>query len=546
MSRSIFRLASLSLLGMTMLLAASPIPRAQGALTPQSPEVKAAIARAVKYLEGLENPDDRMGAHAIRATVILKTGGSENHPMVQTAIREIRQDMGDLKRVPEDHVIYSASLSLIFFCALDTDRYKPEIDKLLQYLLSVQKPHGGWGYEGKPTGDTSMTQHCILALWEAAEAGFNVPQASVERAAVWFLKTQDPSGSFGYQGTVSDSYAPVPQTDLRHSCAAAGMGSVYMCAELLGIGEKLGQRRREDDKIPPALTKIANAANRGPVRFASRLDPTLFRTVMGRGNKWLEENHQIHPSMWPHYFLYSIERYWTFRELIDGNKDQVDRWYAEAAQWLLEVQKEDGSWYEPHISTVVENHTCFATLFLLRSTKQSVEKVRSFDAGTLVGGRGLPKDSDFVQVRGGKVVSKSELSEIEKVLANMGEASEEEYAEAIGALSELPPDEAKARVSQQAGRLRELAGGTSADLRLAAVQALARAGTLDDVSTLIYALSDPQPEIVLAARDGLRRISRKIHGFGLPDDFTEADRRTAIDAWKNWCLTIRPDTEFEN
>ncbi|MHB8902445.1 MAG: hypothetical protein ACYC6Y_27100, partial [Thermoguttaceae bacterium] len=112
--------------------------------------------------------------------------------------------------------------------------------------------------------------------------------------------------------------------------------------------------------------------------------------------------------------------------------------------------------------------------------------------------------------------------------------------------SELAPDEAKALLSQQAGRLRQMAGGASADQRLTAVQTLARTGTLDDVSTLIYALSDPVPEVVLAARDGLRRISRKIQGLGPPDDFTEAERRTAIDAWKAWCLAIRPDTEFEN
>ena len=317
-----------------------------GALTSQSPEVKQAIARAVKYLEGLEKPDDRMGAHAIRATVILKTGGSEGHPIVQTAIRAIREDLRNLDEQPKLHVVYSSSLSLIFFCTLDTEKYKPEINKLLQYLLRIQKPHGGWGYEDKPTGDTSMTQHCILAIWEAAESGFNVPQSSVEQAALWFLRTQDPSGAFGYQGVVSDSNALVKQSQIRHSCAAAGMGSIYMTAELLGLGDKLGQRRQKADSLPPALVKKEKAQS-GPVRFKSRMDPTLFRTAMGRGNRWLEQNHVVNPTMWPHYFLYSVERYWTFRELIDGNTDQVNRWYDEAARWLLEVQNDDGSWYEP-------------------------------------------------------------------------------------------------------------------------------------------------------------------------------------------------------
>ena len=163
-----------------------------------------------------------------------------------------------------------------------------------------------------------------------------------------------------------------------------------------------------------------------------------------------------------------------------------------------------------------------------------------------MGGRGLPTDSELVKIRDGKVVSKGEASELEKLLDGMGEADDKEYDKAIGALSELPPDEAKALVSQQAGRLRELAGGTSADKRLGAVQALARAGSFDDVPTLIYVLTDPEPEIVLAARDGLRRISRKIHGFKMPNDFDEGDRVAAVKAWKEWYLTIRPDAEFEN
>ncbi len=534
-----------SFLAAVLCIAVPSGPQAYGALTPTSPEIKQAIGRAVKYLEGLESPDTRMGAYAIRATVILKSGATEDHPMVQAAIRGIRKDLSNLKGVSSEHVVYSASLALIFFCTLDTDRYQSDITRLLEYLLSIQKPHGGWGYEHKPTGDTSMTQHCILALWEAAEAGFAVPQASVERAAVWFLKTQDPSGSFGYQGVVSDSYAPVRQTDLRHSCAAAGMGSIYMSAELLGIGEKLGQRKRVTDGLPPGLVKQEKAGS-GPLRFHSRLDPGLFRTVMGRGNRWFEENHVVNPTMWPHYFLYSVERYWTFRELIDGNASQVDGWYDEAARWLLSVQKEDGSFYTPHISTVEENHTCFATLFLLRSTKKSVEKVRAYGPGTLVGGKGLPSDSEFVQIRGGRVVSQAETSEIAKLLGDMTEVNDEDMATAMKAVPDLPPDEAKALVSRQAGRLRELAGGTSADLRLPAVQALARAGTLDDIPTLIYVLSDPEPEIVLAARDGLRRISRRIHGFRMPADFDDADRISAINAWKEWYLAIRPDAEFEN
>ena len=62
---------------------------------------------------------------------------------------------------------------------------------------------------------------------------------------------------------------------------------------------------------------------------------------------------------------------------------------------------------------------------------------------------------------------------------------------------------------------------------------------------LIYALSDPDRGVALAARDGLRFISRKFDGVGLPDKFTPAEQTSAIDAWQRWYRTVRPDAELE-
>ena len=59
-------------------------------------------------------------------------------------------------------------------------------------------------------------------------------------------------------------------------------------------------------------------------------------------------------------------------------------------------------------------------------------------------------------------------------------------------------------------------------------------------------MSDPERDIVLAARDGLRRISRKTHGFQMPDDFDEGDRRLGDRSVETLVPAIRPDAEFEN
>ena len=45
-----------------------------------------------------------------------------------------------------------------------------------------------------------MTQYGVLASWEAKKNGFVVPVDSIERVLMWLMRTQDPSGGWGYQG----------------------------------------------------------------------------------------------------------------------------------------------------------------------------------------------------------------------------------------------------------------------------------------------------------------------------------------------------------
>ncbi|MEX0612750.1 MAG: HEAT repeat domain-containing protein, partial [Pirellulales bacterium] len=118
-----------------------------------------------------------------------------------------------------------------------------------------------------------------------------------------------------------------------------------------------------------------------------------------------------------------------------------------------------------------------------------------------------------------------------------------------GLLDELARDPAQLVVeevdSQSARRLQQLVRGGEPEVRLLAVRALGRSGNFDYVPSLLYALTDPDPRIVLEARDGLRFISRKFDGFGPPDDFTEQQRYEAVDAWKKWYQSLRPTAVLE-
>lgn len=504
-------------------------------LTQDSPEVKAAVERAAEYLKTASA--GRVGGEALIGLALLKSDVPASHPKVVSALNAVRRDVNRSKL--EYAELYTPAVFITFLTELDKDQYAPEIRKLISFLESSARPYGGWGYpkgqQHDDTADTSMTQYVLLALWEAQQSKFDVSTRVVESAALWLAKTQDASGGFGYQGRLSTGAGPVRQTGISVSLTTAGLCSSYLAQDIVGL---LRKEKKEDDGTPPALTKVADKAKNAVKTSLAR---TLFVGMQGRSNAWLTKNLTFNIPYYQYYFAYIYERYWALR-VLGGDKPTND-WYTWVAGNLLEKQGEDGSWSGHHGAAI---ETSFCVLCLVRSMDKAIKKDRTYGTGRLVGGRGLPKDSDLVQIRDGKVVSKAEASAVENLLEDIGKAKQEDYEKVIGAIDDLPPDEVKVLVSQQAARLRQLAGGTTATERLAAVKALSRAGTLDDVPTLIYVLTDPENEIVLAARDGLRRISRKISGFKMPDDFEESDRQSAIGNWKAWYLAIRPDAEFEN
>ena len=51
---------------------------------------------------------------------------------------------------------------------------------------------------------------------------------------MWLIRTQDPSGGFGYQGKIGEGNKLVKQSEVRQSLSAAGLGSVYACSDMLG------------------------------------------------------------------------------------------------------------------------------------------------------------------------------------------------------------------------------------------------------------------------------------------------------------------------
>jgi hypothetical protein len=515
-----------------------------GRYSPESPEVRAILDRALAFLEKEGLSDERFGAEALAGLALLKAGHEPSHPVVQGALKRVRE------RIPRSEtellrsdVVYSVSAATVFLCELDPVAYRREIQDLLTALRRLQKPHGGWGYpagQHQATGDTSMSQFATLAMWEAVRAGIPVPGSMITNVAVWFLRTQDPSGGWGYQGNVSPDWSPIPQTDVRHSLSTAALASLYMIADLANLR---GQKRTEEENhLPPVVREVRRESPFGSGELQIKIDPKLLLIGIARGKAWQQANYRIDPPRYHYYYLYALERMWTFREYLEGPAADAPPWYDQGVEFLARTQQQNGSWF--HECGAVPD-TAFGVLFLVRSMKKSVERVRSFGEGTLIGGRGLPKNTSQVVVVGGQVIAKPELANLDKLLAALESEEADKQLELLEILAELPPEEA-ARVGNTYGKkLLELAGSPSREAKIAAIRALGRSGAMEHVPVLIFALGDADPAVVQEARAALRRIARRPDDFGPREGFSPEEQRQAIRAWKEWYLKIRPDAQLE-
>jgi hypothetical protein len=511
------------------------------AYTTTSPEVRQMVDRAVGFLETAS--EGRPGGQAVIGLALLKNQAPPTDPVVVAAAAAVQKAVRGSDLAYFD--IYSTGLSIIFLISLDSDKYRSEIDALLQSLLYRQKPHGGWGYPDKPTGDTSMTQYGVLSIWEARQKGFQIPQQSIQAVTRWLLQTQDPSGAWGYQGYPSTTFQPIPQSEIRHSLAAAGLGSVYICADLLSmnqVAEPQGQG------VPAALKEISRRDLVSGMDVRMTVSTDLIRATQQRGNGWFQAEYRIDPPREAYYYLYALERYGSFRELAEGRggkdpaKVEGPQWYNDGVEFLRKTQETDGGWDTASQCGKPVN-TAFGVLFLLRSAQKSIRRARGFGPGTLVGGRGAlgavvdaPKEDRRTAPISAFEALRAAMEQQEPDAQNMDAVIER--------IDQLPPKESQLFVSENQQKLRQLAGDPSPEKRVAAIMMLSRAGDFDNVPVLILALRDRNTDVMIAAREGLRRMSRKLDDFGPPNQPTDRDRDEAVERWKAWYHAIRPDTEF--
>lgn len=513
--------------------------------SPDHPKVRAMVDRGINYLSKLPPQSDMYegGNNLLIAYTLYKASGEKQQAAVKNGIatavtmaHSLPSPSGDGGR--ESKIVYSASVAAVLLADVDPVLYRPELTLFLDWLVSVQKPHGGFGYLGEPTGDTSQVQYAMLALWAMSIAGLDVPIDTVEGTVRYLESTIDPSGGWGYQGVVSKG-APVPQDSVSKSLATAGAGALLIAGDLLGFFRHI-RHNDETEGIPDAFVRVDLVMKQRATRKSRTLSRSDIDPLVDKATRYQNAN-PFSGGFWYYYWRYSQERYESFREIMEAKQGKSPKWYVDGVNELASLQEADGRWAQSKKADYTSDDlcTCFAVLFLIRSTQKTIGKI---DEGVTFGGYGLPNDVTTIKMVGDRIVGDAETS-VENLLA-MLEKDEASNIQ-IGLLPEdLQLSKDPVQRKEQVARLaRLLVSGDYASRRVSA-KLLGRSEDLNQVPDLIYALTDEDPYVPQIAEESLRLLSRKLSAGKLGVDPELPDRQLAVEFWKAWYLGIRPDYIF--
>ena len=533
-------------------MAATVVAASASAYTPESPEVRRLIEKGLGYLvaaNGL-NPDSRLGAKCLMALCHIKyykmverEEEGKNHPLVREALAGCAGTKLGYATVDSSQGLsnYSLGIALMFLCEVDPVQHRPLIEQYVAELLKRQQSWGAWGYGGEATGDTSQTQYAVLGMWMAQKvAKIDVPIEAQEACTAWLMRTQSPSGGWGYQGKDPGSFSRIDQEPITLSLSAAGASSLYIMADLLQVTKSAADQKERPGPFKTIEgTAPAGAPKKGPL--TKKLDPGTINQYLTQSDAWFRGNYKIQAETWQHYYMYALERYESFKDLADGKWENEPKWYNDGVRLLQQTQKPDGSWDGQDRPSIA---SCFAILFLLRSTQRVIQQHIDLGNGVQLGGYGLPPNVANIQERDGKVVDTDISGEINQVLDLLKKGNDPAILRMIEESQTLKLDGDVTKRQSQIETLRKLVSSGAPDARALAVRTIGRARGLENVPTLLYALTDPDVTVVIEADKALRFVSRKTAGVGLPPAPTGDDIKAAKASWKAWYLSVKPDAEL--
>jgi predicted enzyme related to lactoylglutathione lyase len=487
------------------------------------------VAKGIAFLKSAGGGlDGQVGEVALGALAMIKAEVPASDPALARALAKIMKRFGDASYVPERNggaEIYEAGVIILALGSLDSSFYKPQIDSCAKYIQSRQNDNGSWDYSSRNQGDTSISQYAVLGLWEAEVAGVSVSPLTWDKAASWFLSSQSAGGSWNYHRDEGNNPETVAMT-------AAGVGSLLICER------QLAPYRANVRILNPFLIPLETEADRR--KYTPDVSPKRVTQGIQAGIAWLAanfttSNEQIIGHS-PFYALYGIERIGALADTATlGRRD----WFQDGRTYLASKQSPGGAFSAQYGEVP---NTAWAVLFLVKSTSKTMNKIqlRKLGAGTLIGGRGLPKDLSAISVAGGHVIARPMDGAVEGMLSVLEDPRIEDAGAALAGLISKYRTEGPKALKPYQDRFRKLLTDQDQGIRRVAAWSLARTGDVSMAVPLIDALKDPDEGVVNEARLSLQLLSRKIEGYGPPLSPTPEQREQAILKWKTWYETVRP------
>jgi hypothetical protein len=407
----------------------APEPPAQAWLPPdQQDKVNAAIDHGVAFLEKEQSPggtwslNDQTGLAALPGLTLLECGVPADDPHVQKAAQFVR---GSAAHLQSQHTTYELALSILFLDRLGERADEPLIRSMALRLMAGQQPSGGWNYNCPVLSDQDeqrlsgvleatrpRTSLDLMAAKTGGDRGLDdlftgrtverpaPPQGGTIPLSPGPTEEEKKQAKLMYDGLspqLKNMPALKPPTDdgrmpggdgtdnsntqfATLGLWAAGRHGVPMerALALLGKRFQVSQTRaggwmynyspHPAGGETPAMTAAGllglavghgvKADLKGPDVQAAGEDPQVEQ-----GMKALSQFIKDRPAGL--YFLWSVERV----GMLYGRRTIADKeWYPGGVAFLLNDQKNDGSWRSggyPGASPTTDS--CFALLFLKRA-----------------------------------------------------------------------------------------------------------------------------------------------------------------------------------
>ncbi len=313
--------------------------------------VRRSIDRGIQFLRDQEDRNGHWELDAAPATsrpggetclallALLNAGVKPDDPIIERGLKYLR-NIG-----PRD--TYVVGLQTMVFAAAGKDVDAPLIHRNVQWLIDARVMDGkdlyGWTYNmGAPLGrgmsDNSNTQYALLGLHDGHRAGAPVPKDVWKSIEAYYIKSQFEDGGWGYLPSFNQ---------IRRMPPILTMTVAGMCG-LLIAGMELNEDR-EIDLHDGTFKNCGVYQENKPLTKALTWIAGHFQIERGReGNVF--------------YNIYGLERAGRLTGLrFLGDHD----WYREGCEYLVDAQREDGSWHQPSgFDTWPVISTSFALLFL--------------------------------------------------------------------------------------------------------------------------------------------------------------------------------------